>query len=158
MKETGPPSLVADAFAATLAEGHARHTALLLLATGPLIGVAWLTALVPGKPPTELLAQIPLLAPIVFASLFIGGLTLLGTGPATLGPSWVRLRPPRLAAFACACAAGGDLLMIASAISFALAAPGEVASGVPLLGAVLLSSFRLAITQCVVRRDITPNT
>lgn len=154
VRESGPPPVIADAFTATLSAGHARHTVLALLASGPIIGAVWLAALVPGRPPMTLLAQVPPLGPVIVASVVICGLTLLLTGPARLRPSWGRLRPPRLAAIACACAAAGDVLMLGTAMSVAIAVPSELA-GYPLIGAAALSVTRLIITQRVAVRELT---
>jgi hypothetical protein len=152
--ESGPPSVVADAFTATLSAAHARHTALALLVSGPFIGALWLTALVPGMPPVTLLAQIPPLALVIVASIVVSGLTLLITGPARLRPSWIRQPPHRLAAVACACAVIGDLIVLGTATITAVMAPGT-AVGYPLAVAVALSVVRLAATQRVARRDLS---
>ncbi|WP_448808772.1 hypothetical protein [Agromyces bauzanensis] len=153
VSESGSPSMIADAFTATLSAGHARHTVLALLATGPIIGAVWLAALVPGRPAITLLAQIPPLGPVILASIIISGLTLLMTGPATLRPTRARPRPPRLAAFACACAATGDVLMLGTAIVAVVSAPREPV-GYPLICAVALSMVRLVVTQRVARRGL----
>ena len=151
--ESGPPSVVADAFTATLSAAHARHTALALLVSGPFIGGFWLTTLVPGQPPPMLLAQMPALGPIVFASIVVSALTLLVTGPARLRPAWIRQPPHRLAALACACAFIGDLLVLGMATVTVAMAPSAVTGW--LLGfAVAMSSARIAVTQRVVRRDL----
>lgn len=153
VSESGPPSLIADAFTDVLSARHARRTVLALLVSGPLIGVAWLAALVPGSPPVVLLAQIPPLGPVIFVSIIMSALTLLVTGPASLRPSRPLQRPHRFAALACACAVIGDLLMLGTAIITAVTVPGELA-GYPLLGAVALSLTRLVITQRIARRDL----
>ena len=152
VSESGPPSMIADAYTDVLSAGHARRTVLTLLVSGPLIGVVWLAALIPGRPPTMLLAQIPPLGPVIFSSIVLSVLTLLVTGPARLRPNWAPRRPPRLAAFACACACLGDLLMLSTAVITAVTLPSDL--GYPLIGAVTLSLTRLAITQRVARRDI----
>ena len=151
--ESGPPSVVADAFTATLSAAHARHTALALLVSGPFIGGFWLATLVPGQPPPTLLAQMPALGPVVLASIVVSALTLLVTGPARLRPAWIRQPPHRLAALACACAVIGDLLVLAMATVTVAMAPSAVTGW--LLGfAVAMSSARIAVTQRVVRRDL----
>lgn len=154
VREGGSPSMIADAFTDVLSAGHARRTVLALLVSGPLIGAVWLTALVPGRPPTMLLAQIPSLAPVLLVSIAISVVTLLLTGPANLRPRWAPQRPTLLAAFACACACTADLLMLGTAVTTAVMARGELA-GYPLIAAVALSVSRLAITQRVARRDLT---
>ncbi|GAA1817368.1 hypothetical protein [Agromyces neolithicus] len=154
VSDSGPPSIIADAFTDVLSAGHARRTALALLVTGPLIGVVWLNALVPGSPPTMLLAQILPLGPVILASVVTSVLTLLVTGPARLRPAWAPRRPQRLAAFACACSVVGDLLVLGTTMITALTMPGNMA-GYPLIGAVVLTLTRLAITQRVARRDLT---
>ena len=151
--ESGPPSVVADAFTATLSAAHARHTALALLVSGPFIGGFWLATLVPGQPPPTLLAQIPALGPVIIAAIVVSALTLLVTGPARLRPAWIRQPPHRLAALACACAVIGDLLVLGMATVTAAMAPSAVTGW--LLGfAIALSSARIAVTQRVVRRDL----
>jgi hypothetical protein len=151
--ESGPPSVVADAFTATLSAAHARHTALALMASGPLIGGFWLATLVPGQPPPTLLAQIPPLGPVIIAAIVVSALTLLVTGPARLRPAWIRQPPHRLAALACACAVIGDILVLGTATVTAATAPTAVTGW--LLGfAIALSSARIAVTQRVVRRDL----
>ena len=151
--ESGPPAVVADAFTATLSADHARHTAIALLVSGPFIGGFWLATLVPGQPPPSLLAQIPALGPVVFASIVVSALTLLATGPARLRPAWIRQPPHRLAALACACAVVGDLLVLGTATVTAAMAPSAVTGW--LLGfAVALSMARIVVTQRVARRDL----
>ena len=152
--ESGPPSVVADAFTSSLSAGHARHTALALLASGPFVGVLWLVALVPGRPPATLLMQVPPLGPIVLASIAVGALTLLVTGPARLRPTCIRQPPQRLAALACAGAVMGDLLMLGTATITAVIVPSEALSA-PLIIAVAVSLLRVAITQRVARRDLS---
>ena len=151
--ESGPPAMIADAFTATLSAGHARHTALALLISGPLIGITWLTALAPGGTPIELLVKIPPLGLFLLASIVVCGITLLATGPARLRPGWVLGRQPRLAALACACAVAADALVLGAALSTAVTDPGRLISS-PLVGAIILSVARLAITQRVARRDL----
>jgi len=153
VSESGPPSMIADAFTDVLTAGHARRTVLALLASGPLIGAAWLAALVPGRPPAMLLAEVPPLGPVILASVIMSTLTLLVTGPSRLRPSWAPQHPHRLAAVACACAVVGDLLMLGTATITAVTVPAELA-GYPLIGAVALSVTRLVITQRIARRDL----
>jgi hypothetical protein len=150
--ESGPPSVGADAFTATLSAVHARHTALALLVSGPLIGGFWLATLVPGEPPPTLLAQIPALGPVIIAAIFVSAVTLLVTGPARLRPAWIHQPPHRLAALACAFAVIGDLLVLGTATITAAMAPS--ATGWLLGFAVALSSARIAVTQRVARRDL----
>lgn len=153
VRESGSASMIADAFTDVLSAGHARRTVLALLVSGPLIGAVWLIALVPGRPPTMLLAQVPSLAPVILVSLVISILTLLATGPANLRGNWAPQRPPRLAAFACVCACTVDLLMLGTVVLTAVTVPSGLA-GYPLIAAVALSVSRLAITQRVARRDL----
>jgi hypothetical protein len=152
--ESGPPSVVADAFTAALSAVHARHTALALLVSGPLIGGFWLATLVPGEPPPTLLAQIPALGPVIIAAIFVSAVTLLVTGPARLRPAWIHQPPHRLVALACAFAVIGDLLVLGTATITAAMAPPSAAPAYPLGIAVALSLVRLAATQRVARRDL----
>ncbi|WP_243073712.1 hypothetical protein [Microbacterium sp. SS28] len=153
VRDSGPASVIAGAFTTTLSAVHARHTALALLASGPFIGLVWLTALAPGRPPTELLVKIPPLGLFILASITICVATLLATGPGRLRPPWAQRHPSRLAAAACACAVAGDALLLGSALTTVVAVSGWSPS-LALICAVLLSLTRLAITQRVARRDL----
>lgn len=153
VSESGPPSMIADAFTDVLSAGHARRTVLTLLISGPLIGVTWLAAPASGRPSTMFLAQIPPLGPVIFAVIVIGVLTLLVTEAARLRPNLATPRPSRLAAYACACACVGDLLVLGTAVTIAVTTPSQLA-GYPLIAAVALSLTRLLITQRVARRDL----
>lgn len=153
--ESGPSAMIAEAFTTTLSAGHARHIALALLLSGPLIGIVWLSALAPGRPPIDLLLRIPPLGLFLVASIVVCGMTLLATGPARLRPSWTLGRQRRLAALACVCAVAADALLLGAALNTAVADPSWSISS-PLVGAIVLSVARLAITQRVARRDLVP--
>jgi hypothetical protein len=153
--ESGPPAMIADAFTTTLSAGHARHIALALLLSGPLIGIVWLSALAPGRPPIDLLAKIPPLGLFLVASIVVCAMTLLATGPARLRPAWAIGRQQRLAALACVCAVVADALLLGAALNTAVADPGRSISSA-LVVAIVLSMVRLAVTQRAARRDLVP--
>jgi hypothetical protein len=153
--ESGPPAMIADEFTMTLSARHARHTALALLLSGPLIGIVWLFALAPGRPPIDLLLRIPPLGLFLVASIAVCGMTLLATGPARLRPSWTLGRQRRLAALACIFAVAADALLLGAALNTAVADPSWSISS-PLVGAIVLSIARLTITQRVARRGLVP--
>ncbi|MBG0561360.1 permease prefix domain 1-containing protein [Actinoplanes aureus] len=82
IEQFGPPEAVAAAFAGELAIGYARRTLILLLCTGPIVGVCWLLAL--GLTPWRtgmvvLLAVIPAL-PVVAAAVVLAARTIATTG------------------------------------------------------------------------------
>jgi hypothetical protein len=86
LAESGDPATVAAAFAPELAAVQARRVALGLLATGPLVGLAWVAAVAANAlPPWRLELTGPWLAlPLVGLALAVAapalGLTVAATG------------------------------------------------------------------------------
>jgi hypothetical protein len=153
LRDCGPAPLIASEFAAMLATGHARRTAIALMATGPVVGVLWLMTLVPGQTPDALLMHYPVLGMLVLASVTCALLTILTTGPAIRWLPPMRLVPRRIAAAACAAAAIGDLLLLIIAAQVALGPAPDIA-WMPGLIACVTSVVRLTLTQRVARRDL----
>jgi hypothetical protein len=151
--DCGSTPLIASEFATVLAAGHARRTALVLLATGPVVGVLWLMTLVPGRTPDALLMRYPVLGMLVFASVTCALLTMLTTGSAIRWLPQIHLAPCRMAAAACAAAATGDLLLLFVAARSALG-PASSVAWMPGLMACAASLVRLTLTQRVARRDL----
>lgn len=80
--EFGSPATVAGAFARELATAQARHTLVVLLITGPLVGVWWLLLLGPHTwplHPVTLLAAIPVL-PLVAVGVAAALIIVATTG------------------------------------------------------------------------------
>ncbi len=149
--EFGAPSVLAAAFDAERAAGHARYTVLGFLTTGPFLGVLWVATLVPGHTPLALLSAAPTLAPTVAAALLAGLLTLAVTGR----PSrWLRIAPrlPLATAVAtCLVAAIGDL----TALTVLAARLNAASDRLPIalaLAAATGSAARLFASQHAARR------
>ncbi len=153
VRDCGPAPLIASEFAAMLATGHARRTALVLLATGPAVGVLWLMTLVPEQAPDALLMHYPVLGILVLASVTCALLTRLTTGPAARWLPRTHFAPWRIAAAACAAAALGDLLLLLIVAQALLGRAPDIA-WLPGLIACTTSLVRLVLTQRVARRDL----
>lgn len=119
--EFGDPATVAAAFGPELAAVQARRVALGLLVTGPLVGLAWITAVaVNTLPPWRHQLTGPWLAlPLVALALAVAGpalgLTVAATGRLSrrLGPVVDRATlPPTAAAVAALAAVVADLTLL----------------------------------------------
>jgi len=149
--ESGPADVVAAAFAPLLADLWARRAALALLATGPVVGLLWVSALTPGEPPPVLLRGAPPLAMIVVAAAAAGLLAVAATG------RWGRRLPdlpalPQLAAAGvCAAAVCADATVLTLAVSRALGGAGALPVAL-LVAAATASTARLAWAQYAARR------
>lgn len=152
LHESGPPAVVAAAYAEELAAVAARRAAQALLVTGPVIGLLWLASLAPGAGPDVLLRSLPPLAGIVAVATAAGALTIAATGH---GMRWLPDIPrlPQYAA-ACACAAAvcGDLAVLVLAATRALTSPAALPSIV--IVAVAGSITRLVCAQHAARRQL----
>ena len=144
--ESGSPAAVAEAFTGQLAATTAKRSTIALLASGPMIGMLWATALIPGRPPTEMLIEFPALAPVIAFSVAFAMLTLLATGPARLRPGRRSVSSRRTAALAWAAAGIGDVVLLVSAAATIATAAASVAL-VPLCIAACLSLGRAAIAR-----------
>ncbi len=162
--EFGDPRQVADAFRPELTVRHARHVAVTLMATGPLIGLLWASAALashvairhappwewtgapPGSPAAFPLA-LAAFCVAVGAALF----TLAATGPLA---RWLPDRP-RLAATTAAIsgfsASAADVAIFALLVSKLASAPGAIAP-VPVTVAAVASLTRLTLARRAARR------
>jgi HAAS domain-containing protein len=155
--EFGDPHTVAAAFRPELAAVQARRVALALLATGPLVGLAWITAVaVNTLPPWRQQLTGPWLAlPVVGLALAVAcpalGLTVAATG--RLG-RWLRhpaTVPPTAAAVAGLAAVVADLTLLAIIGGQTLARPGPYAWG-PVAVAAVASLTRATLAGRATRR------
>ena len=160
--EFGDPRMVAAAFEPELAAVQARRVALSLLATGPLVGLAWITAVaVNALPPWRHQLTGPWLAlPLVGLALAVAGPALVLTVAATgrlgrrLGGGWFGRRPalPLVAAAVAGLAAVlADLTLLAVLGGQTLATPRSYVWG-PVVVAVGASLVRIALAGRAARR------
>jgi hypothetical protein len=152
LHEFGPPAALASGFSGELAIIRARRTILAYLATGPLIGLCWLSVIVPNRwwqrDPITLVHAIPVLPLIAVAA--VAAILVL----ALTGPTGRRLREPERpgltgALIVIAAAALGDVIMLASAAHL-----GQTAAQTVVVVAFTASSARLtasasAMAHCV---------
>jgi hypothetical protein len=162
--EFGDPGLVAVAFGPELADVQARRVALGLLATGPLVGLAWITAVaVNALPPWrhQLTGQ-GLALPLVGLALAVAGpalgLTIAATGRLgrRLGGGFGRRAafPPTAAAVAGLAAMLADLTLLAILGGQTLATPGSL-MWAPVIVAAAASLTRVALAGRAARRCLT---
>ncbi|MQA13976.1 MAG: hypothetical protein GEV09_07320 [Pseudonocardiaceae bacterium] len=140
--ESGPPDIVAAAYAPVLADLTARRTALILLATGPVIGMLWVLALTPERSPGPLLGTAPVLPLLVATAAVAAVLTLAVTGAAQRLLGDVPQLPQLAVATACVAAVCADVAVLGLATSRALTDPGVLPWIVTLAAAA--SALRLA--------------
>ena len=157
--EFGHPAQVAAAFRPGIAASQARHVAITLLATGPLIGLLWAAAARASHlgaraappwqwahmPPATPIA-FPLLAAVFFVTIWTALITLAATGRLT---RWLPHRPrlaPTTAAVAGFGAATVDVGLLALLISQLAHAPDTLAAG-PSAVAAVASSTRLILAR-----------
>jgi hypothetical protein len=132
--EFGDPDTVAAAVAPELAAVQARRVAVGLLVTGPLVGLAWITAVaVNALPPWHHQLIGPwLVLPLVGLALAVAG-PALGLTVATTGRLGRRLGrvvdratlPPTAAAVAALAAVVADLTLVGIITGHALTSPGS---------------------------------
>lgn len=162
--EFGDPRLVAEAFRPGLAGLQARHLALGLLVTGPLIGLLWAAAAVAshigiraappwqwaGTPPGAL-AAFPVAAAAIVVAVWTALLTVAVTGRLTrrLGDH------PRLAQTTAVIAGFGatavDLIILLLLAGQLVAAPGRLAPA-PIAAAAVASLTRIIAASRAARR------
>ena len=157
--EFGNPRQVARAFRPHLAMIQARHTALALAATGPLVGLLWAAAALASHitlrhaPPWQW-PGIPPLAPAAFpaigAALFIVVTSTLATIAATGRLTRWLAASPRIAVTTAATAGfaaiAADLAVLALLASQLTSAPGTLAP-LPVAAATAASLTRLALAR-----------
>jgi hypothetical protein len=158
--EFGDPATVAAAFGPELAAVQARRVALGLLVTGPLVGLAWITAVaVNTLPPWRHQLTGPWLAlPLVALALAVAGpalgLTVAATGRLSrrLGPVVDRATlPPTAAAVAGLAAVVADLTLLGILTSQALTSPGS-SMWAPVVLAASASLARVTLAGQAARR------
>lgn len=153
VNDCGPAAEVAAAFSETLAGHQARHTALTLLATGPLLGALWLAAATPDFSPTTLLLGHPLIGVLVTLAALAAGLTIGLTGRAAPWLAVIPASPAKAAALACLAAAVCDVALLAGLLE-PLTRTGAHVWAAAMPAAAAASMVRLTLTQRVARRDL----
>jgi len=152
LREFGSPPALAAGFAGELAVARARRTTLAYLATGPLIGLSWLSVIVPNRwwlrDPITLLHAIPVL-PLIAVAAVAGMLVLAATGP--IGS---RLREPERHGLVgtlviIAAASFGDVILLATAAHFVQPATQTVAAMAITASTARLTASATAMTQCL---------
>jgi hypothetical protein len=152
LREFGSPAALAAGFAGELAIVRARRTTAAYLATGPLIGLCWLSAIIPTgwwqRDPIALLHAIPVL-PLIAVAAVAGVLVLAATGP--VGS---RLRQPGRdgltgALVIIAAASLGDVIMLATAAHLVQAAAQTVVGVAFTASTARLTAGAAAVTHCV---------
>jgi hypothetical protein len=159
--EFGDPGTVAAAFGPELGAVQARRVALGLLATGPLVGLAWIAAVaVNALPPWRHQLIGPWLAlPLVGLALAVAGpalgLTVAVTGRLgrRLGGGLARrpALPPTAAALAGLAAVVADLTLVGIITSQALTSPGSYVWA-PVVLAASASLTRVTLAGRAARR------
>ena len=162
--EFGHPAQIATAFRPGIAAGQARHAAVTLLVTGPLIGLLWAAAArashvgvraAPpwqwaGAPPAAPIA-LPLIAAVLLITVWTALITLAATGRLT---RWLPHRPrlaPTTAAIAGFGAATVDVILLATVASQLATAPATLAAA-PAAVAAFASAARLSLAARAARR------
>jgi hypothetical protein len=159
--EFGDPARVAAAFGPELAAVQARRVALGLLVTGPLVGLAWIAAvLFNALPPWRHPLIGPWLAlPLVGLALAVAGpalgLTVAATG--RLGRRLGRVvdlatLPPTAAAVAALAAVVADLILLGIITGHALTSPGSLYVWAPVIVAASASLTRVTLAGRAARR------
>jgi hypothetical protein len=162
IREFGDPAQVASGFTAEIAAGQARRVAVILLVTGPLVGLLWIaaaarlgiriglpwhwTGLSPG-----LRVGILLVAGAAGVTAWAAMLGIAGTGRLT---RWLPARPrraPTAAAVAGFGAVGADGLGLVLLAAQLATAPGKL-SPVPAAAAAAAGTARLMLANRAARR------
>ena len=152
LREFGSPAALAAGFAGELAIVRARRITLTYLATGPLIGLSWLSVIAPTwwwqRDPVTLLHAIPVLPLIAIAA--VAGILVL----AFTGPTGARLRIPERhgltgALVVTVAASLGDVIMLTTAAHLAQAATQIVVAVAVTASTARLTASATAIAHCV---------
>jgi hypothetical protein len=161
--EFGDPDTVAAAFGPELAVVQARRVAVGLLVTGPLVGLAWIVAvLVNALPPWRHQLIGPWLAlPAVGVALAVAGpalgLTVAATGRLGRRLGRVAARatlPPTAAAVAALAAVLADLTLLGIITGHALTSPGSYVWA-PVIVAASASLTRVTLAGRAAHRCLT---
>jgi hypothetical protein len=162
--EFGDPINVAAAFRPGLAASHARHVAITLLATGPLVMVVWTGAALGSHigarhaPPWQWAGVapawrilLPLAAAALLISVWMGVAALAATGRlARWLPDWPRLAPTAAALAGFACAAVDMILLLL--LAHQLARASGTLDTTPVAIAAIGSTIRLALARRTARQ------
>jgi hypothetical protein len=152
LHEFGSAAALASGFAGELAIVRARRTTLAYLATGPLIGLCWLSVIVPNRwwqrDPITLVHAIPVL-PLIAVAAVAGILVLAATGP-----TGSCLRAPERhgltgALVIIAAASLGDVIMLATAAHLAQPAAQTLVAVAITASIARLTASAAAMTHCV---------
>lgn len=162
--EFGPPAQVAAGFRPGIAATQARHLAATLLATGPLIGLAWAGAArashigvrdAPpwqwaGTPPAAPIA-FPLMAAVILITIWMALITLAASGRLTRWLPYLPRLAPTAAGIAGFGAATVDLIILILLASQLATAPAKLAAA-PVALAAAASTTRLILARRAGRR------
>lgn len=164
IREFGEPGRVAEGFRAEIAAIQARRVAVVLLATGPLIGLLWIATAVAShlaigpasfgrwaSPPAGLGVGMLLVAVTVAVTIWGALLGIAVTGRLS---RWLPARPrraPTAAAVAGFGAVGADALGLALLAAELAIAPGKL-SPLPAAAAAAASLARLLLARRAARR------
>lgn len=164
--EFGEPQLVADAFRPELGVREARRTALALLISGPLVGMAWLAGAVVSWSSAR--HEVPWLrfegpwtwwaVPLVALAIAVSVPSLLLALVSASRLGW-RLAlpaslPPKAAAVASAAAATADITLLGALSVYALASLGSLPL-LPLVPAIAASLTRTCLAARASRRCLS---
>jgi hypothetical protein len=174
IREFGDPCLIADGFRTEIAASHARRVVMVLLVSGPLVGLLWLATAVSSHPairvaafwhwttlPAGLGAGIQLVAVAVAVTASAGALGIASTGRLTRWLPAAPRRAPLAAAIAGFGAMGADglglvllaaeLVVVQGRLPLLPAAVADVASA-----ARLLMARRAACRCLALRASLAP--
>jgi hypothetical protein len=159
--EFGDARLVAAGFDAELAAQTGRRVGLVLLASGPLVGLTWLALALTNAPAVgRQLPPILVLVPLLFAAVLAVAVpaavvSVLATG------RWARWLPaharvaPTAAGLAAALCGAGDLLLLSGLLAWALTLGGlawPLAVAAATASAVRLTLAGRAVRRCAAAR------
>ena len=156
--EFGDAHLVAAGFGAELAAQTGRRVGLGLLATGPLVGLTWLSTVLTnaaafGQPPPAGLVLVPVLfAAVLAVAVPAAVVSVLASGRLSRWlPGHPRLAPTAAGLAAALCIAG-DLLLLSGLLALTVTL-GELAWQLAVIAATA-SAMRLSLAGRAVRRCV----
>jgi hypothetical protein len=160
ISEFGDPAQIADAFRAEIAASQARHVAVTLLVTGPLVGLLWMATAAASHlgihfgPPWHWTGLSPVLHLVALAIAVTACAALAGIATTGRLTRWLPPRPrraPTAAAVAGFGAIGADGLGLALLAAQLATAPGRL-SPVLAAAAAVASLARLLLAGRATRR------
>lgn len=138
--EFGDPDTVAASFRGELTAHLARRIGIVLIASGPLVGTAWLAALVPPLwplRPADLLGAHPLYVGVLAIAIPAALLAVAATGPLGGRLPCRPVHAARAAVVAVAACATGDGLLLTTLVLTALSTPQALAWPTALLASAI---------------------